>query len=86
MEAKANPNLYNTLSIICGTWFLLTGWIWIYYANLFISFPVAAAGIFFWSRARKIDPLSKVNRTALVIHIVGLTLSVAFLAILLFNN
>jgi hypothetical protein len=86
MEGKSNAKLYYLFSIICGTWFLVTSWIWVYFANLIISYPVALLGLFLWSRGKKLNPGSKANPIALWLLIAGLVISVIALIILLFNN
>jgi hypothetical protein len=86
MEGKSNAKLYYLFAIICGTWFLVTSWLWVYFANLIVSYPVALLGIFLWSRGKKLNPGSKANPIALWLHIAGLTISgIAFL-ILFFTN
>lgn len=86
MEAKSNAKLYYLFAIICGTWFLVTGWVWAYFANLYISYPVALIGLFLWSRGRKLNPGSRANPIALWLHIAGLIISVISLLILFFYN
>lgn len=51
-------------ALLCGIWFLLTGWMWTFLICLVISYPVAGLGIYFWRIAHKRDPESKVNRAA----------------------
>jgi hypothetical protein len=75
--------LYNILSLVCGSWFLLTGWMWTYFANLFISYPVGLIGLFLWYQGRKVNPGSLLNKIALVALIAGLICSLG--AILIFK-
>jgi hypothetical protein len=82
----SNPKLYNTLSIICGIWFLLFGSFWPYFANLVVAYPVGFLGLYFWSKARKIDPLNKVNKAAFIIFLVGFSISMLSLVVLLAFN
>ena len=86
MEGKSNAKLYYLFAIICGTWFVVTGWVWAYFANLYISYPVALIGIFLWSRGKKLNPGSRANQIALWLHIAGFTISIISLAILIFYN
>jgi nicotinamide riboside transporter PnuC len=86
MEGKSTAKLYYLFAIICGTWFLVTSWIWVYFANLMFSYPVALLGLFLWSRGKKFNPGSKANPIALWLHIAGFVVSVIALIILLFNN
>jgi hypothetical protein len=73
--------LYNCLALAGAIWFLLTGWIWGYLANLFISYPVACVGLALWFRARKLNPASLLNRMTLGIFIFGFIVSIAALFI-----
>lgn len=86
MEGKSNAKLYYLFAIICGTWFLITGWIWLYFFCLVASYPVALLGIFLWSRGRNLNPGSKANPIALWLHLGGLAISLIALVILLFYN
>lgn len=86
MEGKSNAKLYYLFSIICGTWFLVTSWVWAYFANLIISYPVALLGLFLWSRGKKLNPGSRANKIALWLLIAGFVISIIALIILLFNN
>ena len=83
---EKNPHPYNVGSIICGIWFILTGSIWVYFGSLVISYPVALIGLLLWNKGRKIEPNNKLNKTALILHIIGLTLSMLSLIILLISN
>jgi len=67
--------LCNFLALVCGVWFLLTGWIWTYLSNLFLSYPVGLVGLFFWYQGKKINPTSLYNKIALIILIVGMVVS-----------
>jgi hypothetical protein len=86
MEGKSNAKLYYLFAIICGTWFLVTSWIWVYFANLIISYPVALLGLFLWSRGKKLNPGSKANQIALWLLISGLVISVISFVILYLSN
>lgn len=86
MEAKSTAKLYYLFAIICGTWFLATGWLWVYYFCLIFSYPVALLGLLLWSRGRKINPGSKANPIAMWLLIAGLTTSlISFVILFLFN-
>jgi hypothetical protein len=86
MEGKSNAKLYYLFAIICGTWFVMTGWLWYSFANLVISYPVALLGIFLWSRGKKLNPGSRANPIALWLHIAGLTISIVSLLVLYLYN
>lgn len=86
MEGKSTAKLYYLFAIICGTWFLTTSWVWVYYTNLVFSFPVALLGLFLWSRGRKINPGSRANPIAMWLLITGLATSAISFVILFFFN
>jgi hypothetical protein len=86
MEGKSKAALYYLSSVTCGSLFLLTGWIWAYGFCLFFSYPVAAVGIFLWSRGRKLNPGSRANPIALWLHVTGLSVSLIALLVLFFYN
>ncbi len=52
MTTEKRLNLYNILALICAIWFLLCGWTWIYWLNVFFVFPFAIAGFFLWRKGR----------------------------------
>lgn len=62
-------------SLVCGAWFLLTGWCWSYLACLVISYPVALLGLYWWWLGKKKDPASKLSRPALGLLVLGLAVS-----------
>ena len=66
----------NYFSIICGIWFLFTGWLWTYLINLLIAYPVGLTGLWLWYKAKRLNPESKINKIALVILAGGFLLSV----------
>jgi len=68
--------LFNSLSLLCGIWFLLTGWLWTYLANLFIAYPIAFIGILFWYIGRRKNPRSLLNKIALGILVAGFVVSI----------
>jgi hypothetical protein len=85
-ESNPKTKMYYSIAIVCGVWFALTGGLWAYLANVFISFPVALLGFYFWHKARKLDPENKLNRAAKIIYIVGAVVSIVILAALLVKN
>ena len=72
MQPGTKVNVFNTISLVCGTWFLLTSWLWAWGMNIFVSFPVGIVGIFFWFLAKRIQPANTWNDAALVLHVFGL--------------
>ena len=83
---KTAERVYNVISVICGSWFMLTSCIWIYLINLFISFPVGLVGIYFWSKGRKASPVSTLNKIAIALHGIGLVASLVTLVAFLLTN
>ena len=69
-------------SLVCGTWFLLSGWCWTYLACLVISYPVGLLGLWLWWLGKKQDPTSKLRRPAL--YLLGLGLAVSLGAMFVF--
>jgi hypothetical protein len=76
-EQNKKASRYNIFALLCGIWFVLTGWMWLYAANLIFSYPVAVLGLLFWSRARKLGSRSLLGRVALWFHIAGLVASIS---------
>lgn len=68
--------IYYIISLLCGIWFLLTGWIWGYYANVIIAYPFALLGLFFWWRGKQNHAASKLNLISFRLLIFGLIVSV----------
>jgi hypothetical protein len=75
MEKKI---VYPLLALACAIWFLLTGWLWAYLANLFIAYPVAVLGFYFWRKGKGVSE-NRLNKIAGWLLIVGLIVSVASL-------
>lgn len=79
MKYEKKELLYNTLASICGVWFLLTGWIWTYGINLFISYPLFLIGAFLWKKGKEINKQNHLNKFAAVTLILGFIISVSSL-------
>lgn len=86
MEGKSKLRFYSIGALICALWFLMTGWLWVYFANLVISMPFGLLGFYFWSKARNLDPANKLVKTSLIILILGILVSIATLIALLIEN
>lgn len=71
--------LFHITSIICGIWFLLTGWIWSFLMAIFLSYPVAIIGLFFWGLGCKFT--EKLSKPILTLYITALTISLISLLI-----
>ncbi|HCW07172.1 MAG TPA: hypothetical protein DGG95_07395 [Cytophagales bacterium] len=82
---KNRFTVYNVIAILCGIWFLAFGWVWAWYANVFIAYPFAILGFFMWLAGRKAENKT-LNKIAGYILLVGLVVSLGFLvALLIFN-
>lgn len=83
---KTHSNSLAITSIVCGLWFLLTGSIWIYYANLVLAYPIGILGLILWNKSRKVNGVNRTNKAAICILASGFVLSIASLLILLIYN
>jgi hypothetical protein len=84
-ETRAIPtgSGYSTTAIICGVWFLLTGWMWTFLFNLVIAYPIGICGLYMWMQARQLNPNDKKNSIA--IGLLGLGLASSLAALLLYK-
>lgn len=71
-------NIINIFSIICGAWFILGGWVWVYLFNVIFVFPIALLGFGLWLYGRRAANI-KLNRVAGWLLLIGLILSFGFL-------
>jgi hypothetical protein len=54
MEKSISRNSISSwVSLVCAFWFLITSWIWVYYFNLILSFPVGLLAFYLWNRSEK---------------------------------
>ena len=83
---KSTGNTKTTLSILCGAWFLLTSWLWVYWINLIISFPMGIIGFYLWRAAHQNEPKHKGLKISILLHIFGLAIAIISLLVLLINN
>lgn len=83
METVRSSRYFNILSLVFGTWFLLTSWMWVYYVNLFVSIPIGLAGLFFWYRARRLNGPTALNKAALALHALAVVSCLLTLVLLL---
>ena len=76
---------YNVIGLLCAIWFLLFGWVWVYFANLIFVFPFAILGFFLWRKGRGAE--NKIlNKVVGWMLLAGLVSSVgALIAFSLFN-
>ena len=70
-----NKKLFlNIVALICGIWFVLAGWLWVYFFNLIFVFPVALIGSICWYKGRNSGKkiLNRVAGATLVLgHIIS---------------
>ena len=66
----------NLMALLCGIWFLFTGWMWAFAMNEVISYPFAVLGLVMCLRGRKLAPASSLNRWAFGLLIVGFVISI----------
>ncbi|HYG02610.1 MAG TPA: hypothetical protein VD927_09195 [Chryseosolibacter sp.] len=76
----------NIFATICAIWFLATGWMWVYYINLVVSFPVALIGFYCWKKGKHAANPSTLNKIAFWLYVVGFVGSFGSLAVLLIFN
>jgi len=81
MRDKKVSNIYNILAIIAGLWVLTTGWIWVYFANLFISLPFLIAGIILWNKGKEPEGRSLLNKAAGAIIAISVIVSLTALIV-----
>jgi hypothetical protein len=64
MEPITKGKAIDIIALLCALWFLMTSWIWIYYANIVISFPIGLIALWLWKKGRlkhSSDTLNKVT-------------------------
>ena len=71
MKSEKKELIYNISALICGIWFLLTGWFWLYAINIIISYPFFLIGIFFWKKGKEINKTNILNKFAAILLILG---------------
>ena len=86
MQSSKTDLTYNIIAFCCAIWFLITGSIWVYFANLFLGYPVAIIGIYFWYKARKEGSRDTFHKIVLAVFVTGLLTSLGVLIGLLLTN
>jgi hypothetical protein len=77
--SNEKPQARRVLALICAIWFVLTGWMWLYAANILFSYPFAILGFFLWKNAEKAEPHTRLNRVTIWMLGIGLFLSIGSL-------
>ncbi len=85
MKMPDKRTICNFFAVICGLWFLLSGWVWTYLVNLVFAFPFAIIGFILW-RAGRTSEQKLLNQIAGWLLLGGLILSLVALVILLAKN
>jgi len=85
MDRQTLTKIFNIFSIVCGVWFACTSWLWVWFINLLISLPVGIIGMIFWYFGKR-EGTNRLNRIALITHVIGLVVAILSLIILLIKN
>lgn len=85
MTPERKSLIANLLAFICALWFLLAGWLWVYYFNVVFVFPVAIAGFFLWRYGRRAT-VRLFNKIVGWMLVAGVVASLGFLVALLITN
>jgi hypothetical protein len=86
MQQQFKSTFWFTIALLSAIWFALTSWIWVYYFNLFISFPFGIAGFFIWKKWHKSPEESRRYAFVKWVLMIGVASSLLFLiGLLLFN-
>jgi hypothetical protein len=85
MITERRLRIVNILALTCAIWFLLLGWVWVYFANVIFVFPVAIAGFFLWRKGRAAEK-KLLNRVVGWMLLLGMVISAGALAVLSFYN
>ncbi|NOT75797.1 MAG: hypothetical protein HOP08_12795 [Cyclobacteriaceae bacterium] len=82
----SKTKLYNTISLIFGIIFLLTSYLWQWKLNLMVSYPAGIIGIIFLILGRNADPLRRLNRGSLIVHLIGVLWVITLVVVLTYKN
>lgn len=85
MTLERKTLIANLLAFICALWFLLMGWVWVYYFNVVFVFPLAIAGFFLWRYGRKANH-KLFNKIIGWMLVAGVACSLGFLIFVLIGN
>jgi hypothetical protein len=85
MNKQTRANIFYTISLLCGLWFLLFGTTWSWLFALFIAYPLGLVGIFFWYFGLKSNSNSKLKNITLGLLIIGFIVSVVAFILTIFD-
>jgi phosphoglycerol transferase MdoB-like AlkP superfamily enzyme len=86
METKTRAYVYFYSALLASVWFLLTSWIWVYFMNLVVSFPIGLLAFVFWNLGRKSGIMSKGFEVIKYLLLLGVAASIISLVGLLLTN
>jgi hypothetical protein len=70
MPSQRTYTVINIFSIVCATWYIAFGWVWVWLANVIFVFPIALLGLVLWFIGRKAIN-KKLNKIAGIMLITG---------------
>jgi hypothetical protein len=82
--AVAKNDILFWISLLFAIWYALFGMIWVYWAALYIAYPIGALSFLLWKLIENDN--KKRNKLIPVILIIGTLISLAFLIGLLLTN
>ena len=85
MNGEKKLLVINICALLCAVWFLLLGWVWVYFANIIFVFPVAILGFFLWRKGRSVEK-KKLNKIVGWVFLAGIVSSLGSLVVLSFFN
>lgn len=85
MTTERRFRIFNILALLCAIWFLLLGWMWVYFFNVILVFPIAIIGFFLWRKGRGAER-KMLNKIVGWLLLSGMIISVGCLVILLSFN
>lgn len=84
-KALSSVSKSDTVGLVCSGWFCATAWVWVYLVNIFVSFPFALIGYYFWRRGRK-EGRNLINVITALLLGSGVVVALLSLVILLWTN
>lgn len=64
------------IAFACSVWFVLLGWMWVYFLNIVFVFPIAIVGFIFW-RKGKTERKNLLHSATGILLIIGALISLA---------
>jgi hypothetical protein len=86
MLTERKTKIYLIISLVCAIWFLLTGSVWVYFANLVISYPVGLLSFVLWNKCRKAPFYHTLQKAVMYLLLAGSVISLISLLILVMFN